>query len=61
MYRMMTLLNGVESRRKKRKMTESKETQSSGTTVQIFKSCVESHIEDLRVLGVNWIKKYVKV
>lgn len=42
------------------KMTKSYEIQSSGTKVQIFKSCGEPQDEDLRALGVNWMKIDVK-
>jgi hypothetical protein len=41
-------------------MTKMKESESSGTKVQIFKSCIEPHDEDLRVLETNWMKKEVK-
>ena len=36
------------------------ESESSGTKVQIFKSCIKPHDEDLRVLEANWMKKGFK-
>lgn len=40
-------------------MTKMKESENSRTKVQIFKSCIEPHDEDLRMLEANWMKKEV--